>query len=67
MKTGKVDLGCTEEWLINMTAPICNQQTLGSKDTAIAGDSVTYVKHRIDSTVLQNLLLFILKFTKEIV
>ena len=72
MKTGKVDLGCIEEWLINMTAHICNilrQQTLGPKDTAItiAGDSVTYVKHRIDSTILQNLLLFSFKFTKEIV
>ena len=72
MKTGKVDLGWTEEWLMDMTADICStlrHQTFGPKDTAIiiTGYSVTFVKDLVDSTILQNLLLFNLKFTSVIV
>ena len=57
---------------MHMTADICStlrHQTFGLKDTAIimAGYSVTFVKDLVDSTILQNLLLFNLKFTSVIV
>ena len=60
MKIGRTDMVYTEESLINMIVPtstISQAQGDGFKDIVImeVGDTVTFVKHLIESRVLANL------------